>query len=948
MLLNLTHAGLIEKLSDLNAPNYRQEVAGLFQALNLSQAVIEFDMQGQILEVNELFLNLLHYQRDQLAGQSHQMLCTPEEVQSEHYTEFWLALNKGMAQSGEFKCLTRDGLAIWLHASYIPVPDAAGKPCKVIQFARDITAAKHFALDASGKMAAIDHTQAVIEFDLDGYILSANSHFLSTMGYALNALRGQHHRIFCPGSYAESPAYEEFWNALRAGEFQSGEFLRLTSKGQPVWLQATYTPVSDEQGRPYKVVKFASDITQAKLAALEAAGQVAAISRSQCMIEFDMSGMILSANENFLQLTGYSLDEIQGQHHRIFVAEDEVNGAAYRSFWLKLGRGQFDSGEYLRLGKEGKRIWIRATYNPILDLEGNPVKIVKFCTDITESKLDALNTMAQLDAISNSNCIFAMNKDGIVISANENMQKAMGYSLAEMQEKAETQWMFDEDRLESRYQDDWRELKLGNLVKGEFRRKGAGNREVWFFATFSPIFGLDGALNKVVAIAQDITAAKSASLDAHGKLGAIDRSQAVVEFDLSGRVLTANKNFLQLMDYQLDDIKGHHHRMFIEPAYAATADYQGFWERLSRGEFDSGEYKRLGKGGKEVWIQATYNPILDQQGNPVKIVKFASDITAAKLHNAEFAAKVAAIDLGQAVIEFDLAGNVLTANRNFLVAMGYTLREIQGHHHSLFCSAEYTQSIEYRDFWLKLNEGQFISGRFHRVGKYERNVWIQATYNPILDLNGKVAKIIKYAYDVTKEVEIENRITTKSAEMNRSVQILAANVTDVSRNTGIAAAMAKESSGAAETGFNDVQKSIEAIERIQHSSQKVTEIVRVISDISNQTNLLAFNAAIEAARAGQYGVGFSVVATEVRKLAERSTLAAKEISVLIEESSLQVQQGALVSHSAAMNFKEIMSRVKQTETIIADIAGASEEQNQMAHQVAVLIQSLLGQPDNKY
>ena len=250
------------------------------------------------------------------------------------------------------------------------------------------------------------------------------------------------------------------------------------------------------------------------------------------------------------------------------------------------------------------------------------------------------------------------------------------------------------------------------------RRKGVNRNEVWFAATLSPLMGLDGQLSKVVVVSQDVTAQKFQRLEAEGKLGAIDRAQASIEFDMTGKVLTANKNFQKLMGYELDEMVGRHHRMFAESAYAASAEYQAFWERLARGEFESGEYKRIGKDGKEVWIQATYNPILDPRGNPIKVVKFATDVTEAKLHSADFEAKVNAIDKGQAVIEFDLRGNVVAANRNFLASMGYTLREVLGQHHSIFCTVEYQQSEEYRDFWLRLNEGEFITGRFQRLGKY--------------------------------------------------------------------------------------------------------------------------------------------------------------------------------------------------------------------------------------
>ena len=788
--------------------------------------------------------------------------------------------------------------------------------------------------------AALDRSHIVVEFDLDEHLIEVNSNFLTLMGATRESAIGQLHEHFLPQSADAVQSRQNLWRQLRLGETVWGEFTYLNAQGRQVWLSSIYTPFLDKSSQTGKVIHIARDITEAKTASLEAQSKLAAISRSQCIIEFDLSGQVLTANENFLKLTGYSLADIQGQHHRLFVDRDEARSGAYRQFWQKLGRGEFDAGEYLRFGKNGQRVWLQATYNPILDLEGQPYKVVKFCTDITKVKLANMETDARMAALSSSNCLMEMDRNGLILSLNERMQQALGYSAVELVGQEEALLMFDEDRAEARHLDFWQKLRDGHSHRGEFRRKSASGKEIWFSATCSPLIGLDGLLIKVVVVAQNITDDKLNRLDTEGKLNAINRAQAVVEFDLSGRLLSANSNFLNLLDYRLEDVIGRHHRMFVEPAQVASSDYQVFWERMARGEFESGEYKRVGRDGKEVWIQATYNPIFDPLGRPLKVVKFATDVTAAKLKSAEFVAKVAAIDLGQAVIEFDLNGNVLTANRNFLAAMGYTLREIQGHHHSIFCSAAYTQSTEYRDFWLRLSEGELISGRFHRVGKFNRDVWIQATYNPIHDLNGKVTKVVKYAYDVTNEVRLEKRIAAKSQEMSESVRSLVLSIGAIASNSGVAADMASEATSAARSGFDALQKSITSISAIQTSSARVSEIVRVIGEIANQTNLLAFNAAIEAARAGQHGVGFSVVAGEVRKLAERSSVAAHEIAKLIDESVLQVGQGAEVSREAARSFEGILSSVNRTGTSVAEIARATETQRQMAHEVSGLITAL--------
>jgi methyl-accepting chemotaxis protein len=241
--------------------------------------------------------------------------------------------------------------------------------------------------------------------------------------------------------------------------------------------------------------------------------------------------------------------------------------------------------------------------------------------------------------------------------------------------------------------------------------------------------------------------------DFAGQIAAISKSQAVVQFEMDGTIITANDNFLDAVGYTLQEIQGHHHSMFVEPADRNTAEYKEFWAKLNRGEYWTGEYKRLGKDNKEVWIQGSYNPILDLKGKPFKVVKYATDVTAQKLKLADLEGQIAAISKSQAVVQFEMDGTIITANDNFLNAMGYTLQEIQGHHHSMFVELAYRQSDEYKEFWAKLNRGEYWAGEYKRLGKGNKEVWIQGSYNPILDLNGNPFKVVKYATEITDQVE---------------------------------------------------------------------------------------------------------------------------------------------------------------------------------------------------
>ncbi len=374
-----------------------------------------------------------------------------------------------------------------------------------------------------------------------------------------------------------------------------------------------------------------SNIDNEKIVDLE--GQVVAINRSQAVIEFDLNGVILSANDNFLGAMGYSLEEVRGKHHRLFVDSKYADSPEYSQFWEKLARGEYASKEFKRIAKGGREVWIQASYNPIMDSDGKPYKVVKFATDITEQKLRNADYRGQIEAIRKSQAVIEFDMDGTILTANENFLNAMGYMLDEVKEKHHSMFVDPVFASSPEYTAFWAQLNRGEYMIKEFKRVAKGGREVWIQASYNPIMDMNGKLFKVVKYATDVTEQKLRNADYSGQIEAIGKSQAVIEFDMDGTIRTANENFLNVMGYTLDEVRGEHHSLFAEPAFAASPEYKAFWAKLNRGEYTSAEFKRIGKGGKEVWIQASYNPIMDMNGKPFKIVKFAIDITEQKHEN---------------------------------------------------------------------------------------------------------------------------------------------------------------------------------------------------------------------------------------------------------------------------------------------------------------------------
>ncbi|WP_318656888.1 methyl-accepting chemotaxis protein [Pseudomonas capsici] len=370
-------------------------------------------------------------------------------------------------------------------------------------------------------------------------------------------------------------------------------------------------------------------------------------------------------------------------------------------------------------------------------------------------------------------------------------------------------------------------------------------------------------------------AAMKAEVDGlKGLMGALERSMAVAEFDLDGKLIRANDNFLTAMGYRAEELTGKNHREFCSPALSRSSQYSELWASLRAGRFVSGTFQRVDKNRHGVWLEASYNPVLDAQGKPFKVVKYALDVTQKVMQDSESRGKLAAVDRAMAVCEFDLNGNVLTANNNFLNVMGYALNEIKGKHHRGFCEQGLVNSSEYGDFWRRLNQGEFFSGQFKRLGKHGKVVWLEATYNPVYDAEGKLFKIVKFASDITEHVEKQE---ADSLGASRAYHISTETEKVAEQGTLVIQETAREMRQIADS----IGASAKLVGQLGSRSEQITAIVNTIRGIADQTNLLALNAAIEAARAGDQGRGFAVVADEVRQLAGRTSGSTTEIADMI-------------------------------------------------------------------
>jgi methyl-accepting chemotaxis protein len=694
---------------------------------------------------------------------------------------------------------------------------------------------------------------------------------------------------------------------------------------------------------------------------------MAAINRSQAVIEFNLDGTIITANENFLKTLGYGLSEIQGRHHRMFCEPEYASTTEYEEFWLKLRRGEFFSGEFHRLGRGGKDIWIMASYCPVMDGDGKLEKIIKVATDITESKKE----LQVRTAIMNTTSIISESDlKGNILNVNEKFIEVSKYGRDELVGKGHNTTRHP-DMPKEVFKELWSTIGKGGIFRGVVKNRAKDGTPYYVDAVIAPIMGDNGKPKKYLGVRYDITAQEIERHNMRGIFSAIDSVYAYIEFDLNGNVILANKNFLDVLGYQLDEIKGRHHKQFVDPAFSQTVDYANFWSDLREGKAKSDVFKRISKSGKEVWIQAVYSPVRDEVGRVFKVIKIATDVTKQNMLNTENAAKLKAIDVTQATIEFNPDGTVITANDNFTSTLGFDLREIVGKHHRTFVDPALAGTQEYRNFWERLNQGESITGEFHRIGKGGKEVWIQASYNPIFDLNGKVIKVAKYAYDITKlkkmmvsVQETASSLSAASAELTATATQMSSTATRTNQESQTAAAAAEEvavgvqtvatnmeemvasikeiarsaneSSMMAKTTLSRANETNKTIAKLGASSQEIGDVIKVISSIAQQTNLLALNATIEAARAGEAGRGFAVVANEVKELAKQTAKATSDITNKI---------GAIQSDTslAVEAIGGISEAVEKLNGISGVIAAAVEEQTATTNEVSrVVVESKKG------
>ncbi len=651
----------------------------------------------------------------------------------------------------------------------------------------------------------------------------------------------------------------------------------------------------------------------------------AEINKARCVAEFDTAGNMAKINENFTKTLGYNETELVGQHHRTLVGRAKATSAEYQNFWRQLAEGKSQTGAFDLLNHDGKVVWFQGYYAPIMDKANQLTKVVAYLTDVTADKVNTLELQGDDEALNQTFGILECDLSAKILNCNDLFIKPLGYSKEELIGKPITFFLPTEIGQSPEYKAMWEKLNQGEVQSRQIKRIAKGGQEYWFQSSYVPVKDKEGKPYKVIIYSFCVTAEKLKNADFEGQLRAISKIQSVVEFDLKGNILAVNDNFAKVTGYTDKEIVGNHHSMFVDAAYKSSTEYKAFWDKLGRGEADQGVYKRIGKDGKEIWLQASYNPIYDLDGKPFKVVKYATDVTKYKLLDADNEGQIASIHRALGSIQFSMDGTIIKVNQNFLNATGYQESDVVGKNHSMFVDADYRRSLEYAEFWQKLNRGEFDAGQYKRIGKGGKEVWLQASYNPILDLNGKPLKVVKFAIDITQQHKANDALQAAVEESQHVIE--AAKAGDLTNRVPL-----EGKTGAIASLCDGVNSLVDKMTEVLLSVREAGETINTAAgEISTGNNDLSQRTEQQASSLEETASSMEELASTVKQNAEN----AKQANQLaVAASGVAVKGGAVVGQ-VVTTMSAINESARKIEDIISVIDGIAFQTNILALNAAV-------------
>lgn len=778
----------------------------------------------------------------------------------------------------------------------------------------------------------------VIEMNADGVVLKANERAAMALEYYAEPMDGQTHDTLWPEHVAKSPEYVEFWEKLRQGRIIEGRYAHVGAEGTEIWLQCTFCPVRDSDGMTEKVVQYLMDVTDDAKQAVSNAERLGTMQTNLSLAEFDLEGHLKSASVNFLKIIGTNEADAIGKRLQRFLDAEYVRSPDFEKAWQGVLKGETITLDVPHVTIEGDTVWSRAHFFPIKDSSGAVATVFEAVTPVHEELEELQDLKAKSTALSADTLVAEFDIDGNLLNCRSLFLQALEIDPDNKDGLHWSDTVSPEASHNARHGDIWAKLARGESVHGTFRHKTPSNKVVWLDSHYVPIRSQkNGEIKKIYFYASDISRLRNSWLENIQQIDAVNASISVAKYDVHGTVLSANENFLTAVGYTNEELQGAKHSVLCKPDYANSADYRNFWERLKNGEAISEEVLRIAKNGEHVWLHATYNPVRDIDGIVTRVIEYAYDITEKREDHMDLARKWDSARAAQAICEFDDSGTILTANDAFLKMIGYSLREVTDQHYSILCAPDYVRSKEYRDFWHALAQGQVQSGTFSQVGRFDRDIYLQAHFVPVKDFLGEVTGVIMYATEVTEHVALRKKVDAEVEAVNKEItDVLEMSKTIQGQVQGLTQEISKYQKAMAD-GEDILSTSLGDITGVSSAIEKISEIVDMLGEIAVQTNLLAFNAAIEAARAGEHGIGFSIVADEVRKLAERNANAARDISRQLDAATDRMSRGASGAEKTVSLVKETVERLKSSDSEFDKLISECEGQAGSIHSINEVI-----------
>jgi methyl-accepting chemotaxis protein len=818
-----------------------------------------------------------------------------------------------------------------------------------------------FQREMDTRMKSINMACIVSETDLKGIITYVNDKFCEVAKYTRDELIGQPHNIV---RHPDMPkeAFRAMWNTIGKGDTFRAVVKNKAKDGTPYWVDALVAPVMGDNGKPVKYIGIRYDITEATLESQKMKGVLDAIDNAYAFLEFDINGNILTVNKNYYESMGYTVDELKGKHHRIFVSSEYANSPEYANFWLELANGKIQNGQFLRYTKTGEEMWLQSVYSPVKDECGKIIKIVKIATNITEDKEATAQMQREIEArmasVDKACIVSETDLKGYITYVNDKHCEVSQYTREELI-GANQNIVRHPDMPKEVFKEMWATIGRGKIFQGIVKNRRKDGTPYYVDGIFTPVLGKNGKPIKYIGIRYDITEQTYEKQAAQAMVDAVNSSYASIEFDIKGNILNANENFLQMMAYSLDEIKGKHHRIFVDRNYSNSNEYARFWDELASGKTQIDQFKHLARSGKEIWIQAAYSPVKDDMGRIVKVIKIASDITLQKQ----------ILDEVNRIVELAGKEGKLDSRLKLENATG-DWKDLSDSVNLLLENIS-TPVLEVSNIINKMAQGD-LTARFEIDAKGDIKLMGDALNIATSNLNSLLGNISQIANLVASSSE---ELLTKGEQMKSTTMEVAsatqqmaegaqqqAQQTDESsklidmalkssnemgKKADVISNVAEKALKGATEGLVTIKKVVANMNEIQESaittsssitvlSQRSEEIARtlsVITDIAAQTNLLALNAAIEAARAGDAGRGFAVVAEEIRKLAEDSRKSAVDIEKVIREVQKDVNSATKSIESMDSSVKNGNIASREAEVVFSGIQQASTENFEMSKQI---------------